>query len=278
MEKKTAFVLSGGGASGAWQVGALKAFSKAGIKPDFISANSAGSLNAVGYAFAGMDALEAMWRSIKHRKDIFSHNFPYLLSLALGRPSFMSSKPLRQKVRSLMQGKFAMCPVCVNSVSLRTGMLRNTWDGADDFEEQVIASASIPVLVEPVNGEWVDGGIRENAPLKVAIERGAQRIFLFLNSPKENIQEIKISEANSIKEIAARTIEIIMDEAFYEDIAIKEISDAQGSGRKIEVIFVQPEAKYVGTLEFDAGKIAAAISKGFIEAQRVIAGLKDDNS
>jgi predicted acylesterase/phospholipase RssA len=278
MGKKTAFVLSGGGASGAWQVGALKAFMRAGIEPDFISANSAGSLNAVGLSYAGIDALETVWRSIKERKDIFSHNWPYLISLAFGRSSFMSSKPLRQKIEKLMEGKVPKYPICVNSVSLKTGLLRNTWDSAKDFKEQVVASASIPVIVEPVNGEWVDGGIRENAPLHIAIESGAERIFLFLNCPKERLPVLKQKKKyDSLKEIGARVIEIMMDEEFYADIAVNEHSDAHSSGRKIEVIWIQPQKNYLDTMDFEASKIQNAISRGFLEANIILHGLRKDN-
>jgi len=272
MASKTAFVLSGGGASAAWQVGAVKAFLRAEIFPDVITANSAGSLNAVGLSYAGIDELESMWLSIQERKDVFSQPWPTGLSILFNRISLMSSKPLRQKIEKLMKGRSAKWPICVNSVSLKTGRLKNTWDHEPDFPDQVIASASIPIVVEPVKGEWVDGGIRENSPVRAAIEAGADKIFLFLNSPKERLPLIRDgNKIDSIREIGARVLSIMMDEALTGDIASKEILDSE---KKIELIFVQPDKEYLGTMDFDHLKIQNAITKGFNEAQRLIEGLK----
>ncbi len=48
--KKLAFVLSGGGARGALQVGALRALLEAGIKPDMLVGTSIGAANAALFA------------------------------------------------------------------------------------------------------------------------------------------------------------------------------------------------------------------------------------
>ena len=63
MNKCLAFVLGGGGARGAMQVGALRALIEAGLKPDLLVGTSIGAVNATGLALwgvslAGIEALE----------------------------------------------------------------------------------------------------------------------------------------------------------------------------------------------------------------------------
>src|SRR5512147_1095048 len=56
MKKCLAFVLGGGGARGALEVGALRALFEAGFQPDLLVGTSIGSVNAVGLALWGMNS------------------------------------------------------------------------------------------------------------------------------------------------------------------------------------------------------------------------------
>src|SRR5258708_27938392 len=62
----TGFVLSGGGARGALQVGALRALLEAGQRPDVVVGTSIGAWNGALLAcdptLGGVDAIEAAWR------------------------------------------------------------------------------------------------------------------------------------------------------------------------------------------------------------------------
>ena len=63
----TAFVLSGGGARGALQVGALRALLECGERPDVIVGTSIGAWNgavlALDPTLPGVEALETAWRA-----------------------------------------------------------------------------------------------------------------------------------------------------------------------------------------------------------------------
>ncbi len=66
MKQSLAFVLAGGGARGALQVGALRALLEAGIRPDLVVGTSVGAINAVflglhGFTPEALDLLEAAW-------------------------------------------------------------------------------------------------------------------------------------------------------------------------------------------------------------------------
>src|SRR5512139_1747709 len=79
-----AFVLGGGGARGAMQVGALRTLIEAGFKPDLLVGTSIGAVNAAGLALwgvdlAGIEALERVYAQIASTNLLDSH----LGSLAL---------------------------------------------------------------------------------------------------------------------------------------------------------------------------------------------------
>lgn len=66
MKRSLAFVLAGGGARGALQVGALRALLDARIRPDLIVGVSVGAINAAflglhGYTPEALDLLESAW-------------------------------------------------------------------------------------------------------------------------------------------------------------------------------------------------------------------------
>src|SRR5437870_4470112 len=74
-EEIIGFALSGGGARGASQVGAMKALLEAGIRPQHLAGTSAGAVNATWLALHPnrLDRMEAIWRSLSS-KEIFPGN------------------------------------------------------------------------------------------------------------------------------------------------------------------------------------------------------------
>src|SRR5512139_235848 len=89
MEKCLAFVLGGGGARGALQVGALRALYEAGYRPDLMVGTSAGAVNATflalrGFDEQGLDQLEQAW-------------------LAAARQDLLPPKPLQLTLRAILR-------------------------------------------------------------------------------------------------------------------------------------------------------------------------------
>ena len=69
MRRSLAFVLAGGGARGALQVGALRALLESGIRPDLLVGTSIGAINAAflglhGYTTESLDLLKAAWFAV----------------------------------------------------------------------------------------------------------------------------------------------------------------------------------------------------------------------
>lgn len=266
---KTAFVLAGGGAAGSYQVGCLRAVLESGVIPDFMTANSAGSLNAAGLSFAGMDELEKVWRSVTKRSDIFGDKFLGFFDTLLGGTSLWTSKPLRKKLEILMDRRDPRIPFWVNYVDLKTGSLVRVPSSTIGFLKYVLASASIPVVTDPVEGYMVDGGIRENTPLNFAIQEGADRLFVFLNSAQEKELRLKPKEKfKDVREIATRAIEIMTDEMHWDDLHAAIDNNYNSQKKAIEIYWFAPKKEIIGTLDFKQEQIAAAIAQGYEESKQ----------
>ena len=72
MEKK-AIVLCGGGAKGAYQIGALKALNKVGYKYDIVTGTSVGALNGAFAVMGDIKKAENIWSKLD-MEGIFSFN------------------------------------------------------------------------------------------------------------------------------------------------------------------------------------------------------------
>ena len=186
-----AFVLSGGGSRGAFEVGALQALISQGIQPDLLVGSSAGAVNATGVALDptlnGVERLKSLWLSMDEG-DFFSRN-PLLsaLRLVLKRPSLYSSQRMYRLVRAEVFNQAASftdienARLYLTAVDLANGALHIF---GDDRDESVVDAVMASTAIQPFFAPWryrgrsfVDGGLISNLPLQAAMERGATEIF-----------------------------------------------------------------------------------------------------
>lgn len=175
---KRALVLSGGGANGAFQYGALK-YIEEKVKPRFpnfdykiISCVSVGSLNGVMLSMGKFDVLGELWQSPQLQSHIFDGTlswFPILRKLLSLDKAFLDNGPLfnllKQNVR-LADIKNDQYDLRIGVVSLRDGKFRalRPIDFVEDlaFQKAILASTSIPVLWKPVGKIETRYGILED--------------------------------------------------------------------------------------------------------------------
>ncbi|HEX3270282.1 MAG TPA: patatin-like phospholipase family protein [Ktedonobacterales bacterium] len=198
----TAFVLSGGGARGALQVGAVRALLEAGIQPDVLIGTSIGAWNASVLArFPFDEALERMTEAWRRSQPA---------QILLGRESGSSMPPHQALTGVLMLSAIRRVTQGYPSLYSDTGQKRLIADLLDDvtFEElrlplrviasdliyarhkifdsgpvapAVLASSAIPGIFPPVRigaSVYVDGGALDNTNVELALKLGARRIFL----------------------------------------------------------------------------------------------------
>ncbi|MCB0736659.1 MAG: patatin-like phospholipase family protein [Bacteroidetes bacterium] len=153
-------VLSGGGAKGFAHIGVLKALNEKGIYPDVISGTSAGAIIGALYA-DGYKPDEIL--------DLFEGRGLYsLIQIVLPQKGIFKMKDLLAilkkslKARRIEDLKIKMY-ICTTNFT--TGRVRYFYEGP--IIRPIVASASIPVLFQPVEiGDelYVDGGLFANLP------------------------------------------------------------------------------------------------------------------
>jgi NTE family protein len=186
-ERRTAFVLTGGGSLGAVQVGMLAALAERGIAPDLLVGASAGALNAAfiagrGFSTEAVDELAAVWLRLR-RHDVFPLDPPrQLLALAGARQSLCRSDSLARVVAvnlACVRLEHARIPVHVVATDVLSG--RDVLLSSGDAGAAVLASAAIPAVFPPVvidGRPLFDGGVANNAPISHAVALGADRVVV----------------------------------------------------------------------------------------------------
>ena len=260
---KIGIVTSGGGAKGSYQFGVLKQLLNSGIKPDVIYGTSVGALNAAGIAYQGVDGLEKIWRGLRGRSDILSLNW-YSILWAKG---VYSMDPLSDMLDQYVVGT-PQCEAVTCSVSLTTGSIRyvsNQTSTLDDFRQSVLDSATIPFIMAPQT-EYVDGGCREQTPLRKAIEDSqVDQLYAILCNPWTDTPEPWTMASGFLSSvyIGYRAVNSLLEhQIFTSDIINALLKNNEPGQKKIDIVVYAPKVEPMDTLDFDPDKIAAAIQIG----------------
>jgi NTE family protein len=158
---KTGLVLSGGGARGFAHLGVLQALNEEDIYPDVISGTSAGAITGVLYCdgYKPREILKMMKAS--SRLNYMRPTLPrYGLLQITGVIKILEQNLHAKKFEELKT------PLYVAATDLNHG--RIVYFSKGELLYPVIASASIPVLFNPViinNIHYVDGGVMDNLPI-----------------------------------------------------------------------------------------------------------------
>lgn len=197
----TAFVLSGGGARGALQVGILRALLEHGERPDVVIGTSIGAWNAAWVArdptLAGIAGLEAAWHTTHPARVLLDMDPPprtpaqalasmRLLSIArrltAGYPSLYSDAGMQHFItRYLKDVTFEEMAVPLRVIAADITHGTRTIFSSGPVAPAVLASSAIPGVFPPVrigDAVYVDGGSLDNCSLETALDLGARRLFV----------------------------------------------------------------------------------------------------
>lgn len=262
---KRAFVLAGGGAKGSFQVGVLKQLLEKGIIPEATWGTSVGAINSSVLAYAGIETLEKFWLDIKGNSDIVRFQ---LGTVFLSTKGLYSTKPLHNLLKDVINGfpQSKIHPhVCMTNAL--TGQISYTdpWTCGMygmSYDEAVLASASFPLAMEPVFGIWIDGGVRETVPLREAIDKGYDDIYVILCNPWErNPRTLK--EIKNWLNVGARVLDLLTHEIFINDVQNCLRCNDLDEKNHINIHIYAPDKLVVDTLDFNPEKIEKGIEKGY---------------
>jgi NTE family protein len=184
------WVLGGGGARGAGQVGVLQALFEANVEaPTAIVGTSVGALNGASIAaypsLAGTMMLREVWMS-RPALSVFQAHPLGLLASGVRRDQ-LGVFP-QENVRRLIERSQALTgittfeqlrvPLAVVATDLNAGKPAVFRSG--DLTPALLASTAIPGIFPMVrvnDREHLDGGVVENTPLNIAVDDGAKDIL-----------------------------------------------------------------------------------------------------
>jgi NTE family protein len=203
-------VLSGGGARGFAHLGLIHALNEAGIYPDIISGTSAGAIIGVLYAdgYSPGEILKIL--SPGSRLDFMRPAMPREGLLQIGG----IIKILKSALHATTFEELKM-PLYVAATDLNNG--KAVYFSKGELINPVIASASIPVLFQPVmidNICYVDGGVLDNLPVLPIKNKCRFLIGSFVN-PVGYIERV-----SGLINIAERTFMLSMSKEIAEKARI----------------------------------------------------------
>lgn len=188
---KRTFVLSGGGALGAMQVGALRSLVEHNVLPDALVGCSVGALNAAHMAreisLEQVDHIASIWRQVSRRIVYPGGRMSVVWRVATGQDSLHDNRSFYQFLQdsgctpALTFGAMQAAQLYVTATLLRSGRMHVFGDNPNDrVLDALMASTALTPLHPPwqINGErYVDGGTVTPLPLRVALDRGATEIW-----------------------------------------------------------------------------------------------------
>lgn len=189
---KTAVVLSGGGAKGAYQIGVWKALKKLNIDYDIVTGTSVGALNGVMMVQKDYKVALDFWKKISYEKifgkDFYKINDSIYANYINEFVKKGGSDPinLEKTLDEVFDAKkFYSSPidygiVVYNFSKLKPEMLIKKNLKEETIKDYIIASAACyPAFkMKKIKEEkYIDGGYFDNMPINLAIDLGADKII-----------------------------------------------------------------------------------------------------
>ena len=171
---KLGLALGGGGCRGVGHIGALKAFEELGIKFDYVAGTSVGSI--VGSLYALGKTADEMIQIVKNlkKKEISKGSIPFIKPAKSER----LEEVLNRLYGDIMVFSELKIPLSVVCTDLKTGKEVDFDYG--NVAKVVSGSCAVPGVFTPVvheNMHLVDGGLRNNVPVDVVKNMGANVVF-----------------------------------------------------------------------------------------------------
>lgn len=292
MAKKTALVLSGGGAKGAFQCGAEKyAREVKGYKWDIIAGVSVGALNGCMLAMEKYDRLFEVWNTISN-EQVYTGGFNIwaTIQLLLGAKSFYGNDPLRRMLKKELELDKIKADLRIGAVSLVTGDYVEFRADSPGLADAVLASTVMPIIwtpvdVSPQHPAMVDGGVRNISPVGDVLDSEPDEIVIINCGGQESAPLTE--PPDNILKIGQRTLDILLNELFRGDMqeflrinALVQEAAAHGvtlhhptSGKPLKYYdckVIEPTQPLGDTLDFSQAAIQQALRHGAERAREVL--------
>ena len=196
--KKYGLVLAGGGAKGAYQLGAWQAMKELEIKFSAVVGVSIGSINGALIAADSFDEAKELWESasvdkgvkiteeLRDPENLFSiRNFPALFK-EIVRNGGIDASPTKELIAPFIDEekvrksdvKFGMVTFQLSEFTPLEIFIDKIPDG--ELVDYLLASSKVPGVskIGPEGERYLDGGVYDNAPMNMLIRNGYNRMIV----------------------------------------------------------------------------------------------------
>lgn len=220
---RTAFVLGGGGALGATQVGMVRALLDAGITPDLVVGTSIGAVNGAFVADdptpKGAARLEELWVDVIRSGEMNESPVRQAARFARHRTHVMRRGLIPDLVAEhLGVERIEDLTVPFQCVAARIETSSSRWFTEGPVAPAVAASCAVPGLFAPVEidgAHYYDGGLVHSIPVGRAIALGASEIHVLQVGRVEH----PLSAPTNPMDVGVVAFEIARRHRFVEEIA-----------------------------------------------------------
>lgn len=184
---KTAIVFGGGGAKGAYQIGAVKALLKLKIKYDIITGCSVGSINGAIVAQGDFDLGFKLWKTLSTDKilDLKEEETEINIKDAFENSGYDYTNLKNLLLKYIDEDKLRKSNIDYGLVTVKYPEMTPLYIFKEDMEKGKIvdyilgSSAFFPAMKPHKIGDnlYIDGGFSDNLPINMAIKKGADKII-----------------------------------------------------------------------------------------------------
>ena len=226
LNKEYALMLDGGGARGAYQIGAWKALREAGVKICAVAGTSVGALNGAFICMDDLEKAEKVWGEIAFSK-VMDVDDTWMERLFDGenkvgdvlheiwnvlKEGGVDVTPLRNLIHENIDEKkiresgkeFCILTFSVTDMKELDLSIRDIPEGL--LEDDLLASAYLVGFKnEKLHGKtYIDGGFMDNVPMGPLVERGYKDIIQIRIFGPGREPKVKITEDMEVLQIAPR--------------------------------------------------------------------------
>ena len=224
-----ALVLAGGGGKGAYHIGVWKALREYGVDRNVsaVAGTSVGALNAALFLQGDYPLAEKIWLSLSHDKLLTPNpNRMVSVLVSLGLSRFFSMSQLLGFATAFSQhGVFSRegmiqiihesldleyignsnilgIATCCKLPLLSPSYFRLNGCPSDRLQSILLASSALPLIygAEEIDGsKYVDGGLRDNVPIKPLYDEGYRQILVVHLNRETAIERSGFPDANIIE-------------------------------------------------------------------------------
>ena len=225
--KTYALALEGGGARGAYQIGAFKALKEAGVKISAAAGSSVGSLNGALIAMDDLALAEELWLNMTFSK-VMDVDDSEMRKLFRGQLLDLNFKGVSSRIKKVVkEGGFDVTPlknlikdtldcekirnsdirlfICTHSLTDHKGLEFEAKKLSDnELRDMLLASAYFPAFKhEEIGGKmYTDGGVSNVLPISPLVSRGYKNILAIRLYGLGVEKKVALPKGTTITEIA----------------------------------------------------------------------------